>query len=282
MHRDFLAWIFSVAGYFIKSLLRTSNSFWVEEIPSVKESIEYLFGRGVLGWVCFILFLLSAIAFFLKEKGVVHLKNGEGEEKIVVLGWRQGQFSAEAVLILSAIFIIVIFFLFLEIFSYAVRPVYLVWYLYPAAGIVWLAAALAVTRADKRKVLALCFLILMLVNFVPKSLEQYKKDAVTDRKCNETVAYVRDTIDDNTILVSDIGMLYSRFFTLYFEGTRLSALHHLQMDSVEDNQRVYLFLEKEMTEELEEIIYENGLKIVERKEGVYVGKYPAELYILSR
>lgn len=145
--RTAVTWAAAVAGYLpwlgvlLKSFVSTSGDWWLTEIPTVGECVEFFFSaRWLTG-----LFLLIVAAYL-----VVCLWHGKRKPIDPELLWVLAGLLSLAGTVAVGLGL-----------SYAVRPFFVIRYLYPLTPVVFLILGFCLSRLDRSRLL--CFVLTMIL-----------------------------------------------------------------------------------------------------------------------
>lgn len=277
----YLPWMF----YFIKSLARVNDSYWITEIPTWKECKEFIFGDGIFGNIMFGFLLIAIIIILLRTFGILHAIDRKecGHHKIE-LQWRNNQkkiIDNEFILILIAFITVALVILFGVIYSYALKPIFLVRYLFPLVGIIWITFAIVISKLSSNKILFLFFVLFILVNCFPLYIESYKAEVKINVGTKQTQQFVKENIVQNSIMVSNIPQLNNDIFEYYFPNSRHKSYDELEIANIQDSHIIYLFYDKEIDNNLKNLLEVNDINNIFLFQSS-LGKYNYYLYKLQK
>ena len=150
LRRTAVTWAVAVLGYLpwlgvlVKSFVSTSGDWWLQEIPKARECFVYFFGS----WYLAGLFALTVAVFLFVS---VKRKRPDTEEKPKM------PVSPDVLWILAGLGSMVGTVAVGLLLSYAVRPFFVIRYLYPLTPVMFLILGFCLSRLDRTKVL--CFVL---------------------------------------------------------------------------------------------------------------------------
>lgn len=222
-------------GVLLKTASKSAGSFWIEEIPSVKDCILYLFSNQFAPWVWY-LFLTGGTAVVLYETGILELSQNSGGLTVVSFGVRKIRFSDKLVWMATGIFSVAGTISFGIIVSEMTRPLLLLRYIYPVSMVMWMVFGVTISSLKGKKVYAVILMVYMLLTFIPA----YQKIYMEEKQANDILKNTLDALDgemktDDVILTTVAHVSWS-IGSYYFPGipTELitfSSLPELNHDS---------------------------------------------------
>ena len=264
--------LISIAAYlpwlltFIKSVERVNEDYWIgtDDIPTIKECIEYFFGDGIIGMVIFTVWIISCIIILWTE-----VKSEKREQ------------DNKEVMIVIAILTVVGMITFGTVYSYSIQPIFLIRYLYPLTGIVWLILGISLSKVNKSRILTGLAAIIILAAFLPNLIKSYNLDKTESIQTNETLQFLNNNMKDEDVLVSNLDQLTWRIFDYYLEGTKYYRLDELDWSSIKKSDKVFLYYSGEIDTELVDDLKKDNFQFV-KEQPTYVGRYGVTLYVLEK
>jgi hypothetical protein len=241
MIAGYAPWINTLLGAFGRSV----ENWWSTRIPSVQQCINFLFGTtGSYHWIMWI--ILAPAAVFLLS-GVIRL-SAKRQDGILMIEprWRSFRvqlqnpefvwFAIGALAIIGTVAVG-------EALSYIYRPLFLVRYLFPVTGILWLLPAVSIAKVPVpyRRLISLVLASAILILGMKSWVSQYTDDLNADVKTNETIESMSGQLDDSDILVTDIDLLSWTVLKYYFPGNKVLNLRDADWASLSQG-RVWLYL----------------------------------------
>lgn len=158
--RTAVTWVVAVLGYLpwlgvlLKSFVSTAGEWWLEEIPKAWECFLYFFGNRYLAG----LFALVVVMYLLVSIGRKKRNTEENTAAAV---------SPDVLWILAGLASMVGTAAAGLILSYAVRPFFVLRYLYPLTPVVFLILGFCLSRLDRTKVLCFVLTAVLVVSLWP-------------------------------------------------------------------------------------------------------------------
>lgn len=258
-------------SYFFTTLERTGSDFWITQIPTWRETLSYLFGGSWYGILLFFTMVMLLLLF---------AKSGS-MEKYAITG-------KERYMIFSAVAIIFFYIEILRLLSYFIQPIFLIRYLYIVIGLLWFTFAYLVTKirvTGKHLTLAPVVVMLLLFYVVP-CVAEFSEDVRINEESNATIediaSVLQDYPDGKLRLVSDIDIITSRFYHLYFPEASVEWYDNMDWETLESGNSAYAILQTEISLDEEEQLNKCGVSIYKDKGEVYLGRYKGYAYILTK
>lgn len=164
--------------------------------------------------------------------------------------------------------------------SVAVRPFFLVRFVFLLTGVLWILVSSALVNTIKNKKIIL-FVLVFLLAFGGK---RYLQTALDEKKDYEQtqilVEYIKENSERTDILASDMSHLYYGVLDYYFEGYMTKDIEEVDLESISERTIWLLAKEKLKQKELEKYSsYE--LETEYMKEGCFAKQYNYYLYKIS-
>ena len=163
--RTAVTWGIAVAGYLpwlgvlLKSFASTAGDWWLQEIPSAMECLRFFFDSWSLTWV-FVLIVAGYLAVSLWRG-----KGGQGQNRP---DWMP--MDPELLWVLAGIASLVGTVAVGLGLSYAVRPFFVIRYLYPLTPVMFLLLGFCLSRLDRTKLLCFILTAVIVVTIWPSYL----------------------------------------------------------------------------------------------------------------
>ncbi len=256
-------------SFFIKSIVRVNKGFWVSEIPSLWECITSIFGDGICGVILFSVYLLVLLFLaikILKSKSI----------KLKVL-----KSDTELIGILTTFLIGVIVLVFGLGYSFVIRPMLLVRYLYTFAGVVWLGFAIGLAKITKRKLIYIILSLFIVGSNISNIISTIVLENKMDKETIAIVNYIEENYDDSTIMISNWGQFTDRIFDYYLPDKIGEDWNSANWNDISTFQKVYFWGDSEISDEYKKILRQNGFNEIVLLKETYLGRYPVHLYYIT-
>lgn len=245
-----LTCIGTVAGYLpwfwilVKTLLVRSEDYWITDIPAFKRSINYLFSNQfrLVVWG----FLAAGMAFvFLYETGVVSVQGKEGGKIRIFVSLEDMAFSPLLAWLAVGICSILGTICVGIGISIAVRPFYLLRYIYPVSAVAWMILGVVVSRLKGKKIYTLLLLAYMVIVFFPSYQAKFMDDKGKDGRMKETLVLTQDEIQEGDVILSSNLWRMIYVYGLYYPDANLQHFDAQAVPELEEGVRYWLFEEKD-------------------------------------
>lgn len=153
LRRTAITWAIAVVGYLpwlnvlVKSFVSTSGDWWLTDIPTIPECLVFFFSSGYLT-VAFFLVVLVYLLVSTKQKKL-ETEDDKAPVSPDVLWVLAGLLSLGGTIAVGLTL------------SYAVRPFFLIRYLYPLTPVVFLLLGFCLSRLDRSRLL--CFVLTAII-----------------------------------------------------------------------------------------------------------------------
>ena len=271
--------LMTVAGYLpwlvtmLATFFRTSKSFWMTEIPSFVQGLVYFFkARSDL-----YSFSMTFAAFVVILGVLLWGWNGKDAEPVqnepsssVEREW----FIWGLVMSLGIIGIG-------ELISHLIRPAYIVRYSYPASPVIWLLFGVSLSKLNSGRSLCAAVAVSTLLVCVPQMVNTYEKRRQADELCASTAEYVRNTIGENDLMVTDVRHLDWTILDYYVPG-----VDHVYVDHVPEETDLsgyagyWLIWGSDLSEDDTEVLKEEGYDATEMFHNGNLGTLGVHIYQL--
>ena len=273
----------TVAGYMpwflilLNSVMRVSGGYWITEIPTVKESINYIFSKRFHP-VIWLFISVSMIIVFLYETGIV--KMPEGKVKMGI-GIRNGKIRCSDMLIwiISGIVSIMGTILFGIAISKLIRPFYVLRYIYPVSVIGWVILGVMISRMKGSRIYALILSAYMLAVFFPEYRSLYSEEAYNNSKVTNTLKTTWEIDGDNRILTNNLSII-GYILPYYYPEASIVYSDFKELPEVDENTWFFISDISEMGEILNGIEAQ-GLIYMDILEDGYLGTHDVHIYKIA-
>lgn len=188
----------------------------------------------------------------------------------------------ENIMVIIALIVTITVIVFGDAYSYMIKPIFITRYLYPLAGIVWIALGIAFSQVNKRISVFTIFIIYIGVNIIPSSLANYKQEKYMSDENNQAIAYIGENFNEGDLLTSDRDQLPWRIYDYYLPGMLTSNFDEIDWNTIGDTATVYMLNTQEIEEDVKQVLNDKGMQIKLIRKDSYIGKYPGYLYEIVR
>jgi uncharacterized membrane protein len=249
-----IASIITIAGYLpwffilLRTFGRTSSSWWLATIPTLEDCFVTVFSYQ---WL-FPVLLVGFILFVLYETGILKIEFPKFREwkagKVNVLIGDSISMSDELIFtvmgILSALGTVAVGLT----MSYAIRPLFLVRYLWPIAPVMYLVLGRIVSKMNFRRVWCVIIIGAFLFNAVPSYCETYQYESTLNKATTEFQANVR--LDSSDYIITNSNQHVWTILTYYYpESTVARCISDRTFDVDDaDDKNIWIFWTSELSE----------------------------------
>lgn len=287
--RVFVACLLTVIGYapwlavLLGTLERTSESFWMTEVPALWESVRWLLdvGNGSGGTTTLLLFafVLLLVLFILEKTGFVGVSKSN-QKWVVSLPGKQTAIDDEGVWVLTGVASVLAVIVTGLLVSKMVRPVFALRYLYPAAMLVWLLLGVLSSRFGARRLISVVLVLLVLHAGLPAYKEQRSQEEAVQQVQAQTMEAMEE-VGEGDVLLSDILHLRWSVLEAYFPGVRVGTVDMGAPLDAESGERTWLVLSSDLTEGQSKWIKSSGLEATEICHKGNLGRHEVHVYRLN-
>ena len=201
----------------ITTFSRTSDSFWLQTIPRVKDCFDFIFNPSDNNIVLCIIILVFVVTVFVSyKKATIDIdkdalaqddkseSSGSLTGRELIIWETSGLCSLFGTMIVG------------EMFSHMIRPMFQVKYLFPAAVIVWLLIGINIGRLKYGNYIALGLVMFILITGVSSDKTLYVNDREHNRILSETLTAINSEIKDDDVILTDVDHLNWTILDYYY------------------------------------------------------------------
>lgn len=273
----YLPWLMVLIGTF----KRTSESYWIESVPGLKESLRYLFdiGDGSFTNALLALFLMVIVFYVATQAGMVDRKRDQDGKILITISDPKGNAaawwaSAGLVAILGTALVGIVV-------SSVFRPLFIARYLYPCAGVAWLLLGVGISHLGFMRYPAA---ILVFAVSVLAGMPTLKTTVSSDLSRMEVQEKTREALFE--ISAGDTVLTDNRFLSwsvleCYFPGVEADCFESTSLDDYAAEDYMWLVVGAEVTEDEREWAAESGCSLSEVVAGGDLGEISVWVYRIS-
>lgn len=272
LKRLILTYIITIAAYLpwllvlVKSFQRTADDWWLGEIPGIKDCGLFLFDYK---WLCLV-FVCCVIIFALYQLKILNITkrrtdrlsltvdiNAKKPEKLCV--------SDELLWVISGLVafggtIVVGLGL-----SYAVRPFFLLRYLFPVSAMIYLIFGICISKLNFRRIVVAILVLLILWSNIPQYVEQYKCDKDIEQ---QTEAFLENvTPSEKSAIFTNCSPLDWTLLEYYYPQSAHAYREVLPENFDSSYEEIWLFWSDELDSTMLEQLKTQGYSVTEVYEG---------------
>lgn len=238
----YLPWFFIL----LKTFEKKSESFWIAEIPTMKESVYSLF-NGKYPKELSIAFFVIVTLVVLKELKIFTIEKAEDKRFCVNIQLAKIDLTVNAVWLFAGLLCTLGTAAAGIAVSKIYRPLYLVRYLYPVAPVAWLMFGICVSKLKGKKILCLVLVLLMLTSGIPLCNEAYKVEQANNATLSATLAATADLDGDDYIFTNSTHIAWTIGEYYYPEAT-IGPMDWETFPELDPNTTYWFIINFQMTE----------------------------------
>lgn len=239
---------------FIKCFRQVTNDWWLNYIPSFKDSILYLFSSDKLQNVWIIIFIGSlCIAFFNRQDNIRITFNRVTRRFMATLTSGKLVLNAELLWIISGIFSIAGTIITGIAVSEIMHPVFILRYVFPVSSIGWLILSVCISKCKRRQLWSTGIILLLLYSGLPQLTNTMRQERIMNESTLETL-HMTDEISEDDFIITDILHLNWTLLEHYYPNVNHQYNKAFPDDMVEKN-NTYIFWSQELDETVLNIKY---------------------------
>lgn len=266
------AYIATIIGYLpwlmilVRSFTRTKNNWWLGDIPSIKDCIQFIWDYD---WIVKA-FIAALVMFVAYQLNIINVgKTDEGEKNRIHISIQlPGKVcrTNEMLWVFAGLISICGTVAVGLGLSYALRPFFIVRYLFPVTAMAYLLFGYCVSKMKLKKLWAVILVALILWNDMPVYFDTYK----TDKQENtQTKAFLTAVEPAESAVIYTDNLHYGwTILSCYYPNKYVyteNVLDCLNADSSE----VWLFLENQLDKETEYVFTSKGYELQEVYDGFF-------------
>lgn len=282
-----VTWIGSIIGYipwivvFLKTVLRTADWYWVKSTPAFKEALSYLFSTRFVGKASWIAISASILLFFLYETGLLSITSQNGGKYHVLFSLDRIRLSTMAIWTASGIFCVIGTILFALIYSYVIRPVFHLRYIYAASIVAWIVLANVISRLRWGRIWTVILWLYILIGFIPRYQDIY----MSEKRANDTLQLTLEAMGeietDDVILAQHRHLV--RVVSYYYPDNEARGVELDRFPELDKDVCYYLLILKD--EDMQRTIHclgEQGFSCTQIMEDGYMGTFNIDIYRIKK
>lgn len=273
----YLPWL----GILLTTFRRTSTNWWATDIPTVKQSLEFLFGNDQLGQFLFWIGVLSLAIYLLLSLVKISVDRSSDSTVISVSNPKSSseRSTLNAWLIIGLAAILGTFFTG-EAVSHLIRPLFRVRYLYCVNGILWMLLVILFIKIFSKRWLSIVLACVILVLGLQSWGDTYQRYMLYDKNTTSTLQYMQENADSDDLLLSNMEHFTWTILDYYFPHMQNASF---SIDALKDSDAntVWLLLSSKLDDATIDQIQSAGYTNEYIQNG-QLGTYNYALYRLDR
>lgn len=237
----YLPWL----SVLIRCFQKTANSWWLNEIPSIKDCMLFLFDNK---WIFFI-FMISILLFFLTRISPFLLRYKKDNRILqrIAQAYTNIIHSEDTLWIFTGLLSIFGTMLVGLILSYMVRPFFVSRYLFVVSSITYLVLGFCLSQLNPKKYYCILLIIVLLCSTLPAYKMQYDND-ITLNNSNTDFLQAVNPPSDATLYTNSIHLNWT-LLEYYYPGYEHSYKPEM-LETLENVEKeIWLFWNEKMTDD---------------------------------
>lgn len=273
----YLPWM----GIVIKTVMRSTDNFWLTTIPTFKESIDYLFSYQIDAEVggALIIGLLFVVAY---ETNFFRLNISEQNNMNIIVSTRNLRCSKEVFWIIAGLISILGTIIAGIVVSEIIRPFYLLRYIYPVSIVAWMVLGIGISKLKGSKFYTFILICFMLLIFIPAYKSNYIYEKNDNIKLQDTLYAMRDEITSDKIILTNLTHVGWTIAEYYFPDVKTELVNDKTFVGLQETKEYILIvssnedvstISKQLNDEgfVCDLLYENGV----------LGTVPVDIYSIA-
>lgn len=267
-------------GILLTTFGRTSEGWWLESIPSFKDGMLAVFDYQWLYWVT----LLVIVIYVLYQLDIIGLvSSGRGSNYKLKIQCEMGgstKMSSEMIWILTGVWSVVGTLLVGLLLSYAIRPLFVVRYLYVITPAAYLILGVCLKKMHFRRIWAVLLIGAILWNNIPLFFNTYQGE----RSLNQNTAIFLDQVQpekSEKIYTNNTHLGWSLLEYYYPENPR-AYIGEITDIINEDYENSWLYWTAPLSEEAYAVLEDAGYSVLKKFEGTFANGVYYYAYVVQK
>lgn len=253
----YLPWFFIL----LQTFERTTEWYWMTEIPSLKECMLYLFSSSCAK-ILLTVFVVASVVSVICGMGIMQINKLEKGKVSILLCISDFHMNNDIVWMLAGV---------LGILGTAVtgiavsrifRPMFSVRYVYPVSAVAWLMLGIILSRYRKKTVCVAIIIVLIVRNCLPFCVYNYQRERYCEKKL-KVVLDATEEISTEDIILTDVPLMDWTIINTYYPGVMHRAFNSENMSVLQEYDDYWLFLGAEIDDVKQQLLEESGYEVEE-------------------
>lgn len=268
----YLPWFFIL----LRTFMRTTEEYWMTEIPLLKDCMLYLFSSRCESFLLLVFLVMTAV-LILYETGIMQVGKAEKRKSPFLFSISGFHMNRDALWMSAGLLSILGTAITGIAVSEIFRPMFSVRYVYPVSAIAWLILGISLSKWKNKRVYAAIIVILIVRNCVPFYLENYQ----WQKKCEDKLKIVLEAtreISVNDVILTDVPLMDWTIINAYYPGVFHRGITAENMGVLQEYDEYWLFLGTEMDDEKVQLLEGSGYEVMERVNDGNLGRMTVYIY----
>ena len=271
----YLPWLF----VFINSFKNASNNFWIGNIPSFRQSLEYIFLSKYSNLLCTI-FILSSITYLLYESKILNAVKKDNKY-FFNIDFSKFCLSINSVWLSIGIFSIISTIATGILVSKMFRPLFILRYIYPVSVLAWFILATNISKLKYKRTYTIIILIIILMG----TLTSYKENVIDMKKSNDvlntTLQKTTEINSEHCIIYTPIRHIGWSIAGYYYPNAKVVTIND-EIPSFNEDKDNYLILNEKINEDFSKKINKVNYEYKNIVDDGILGTIKVYIYHLKR
>lgn len=241
----YLPWVI----YLLRAVRNASESFWIEEMLSFQNCMEYIFNTRY-GNILLTAMLLSVSLFVLYETRILTISICNRKKISLAVNIRECKINDTCVWIAAGMLCVIGTFTMGIVLSYLVRPVFIFRYMYPSTVIAWLLTAVCIPKMNAGRVYTVLLLAVTLASAVPEYKITYRIEKNSDKTLAATLEATQNRIGKEDVILTNIPHMDWTIADYYYPGTEHMFFTMDDFPKLKDDIQYWMIVDREMADRL--------------------------------
>ncbi len=265
----------------LQTFKRTTEGYWMTEIPTLKECLLYLFSSDCQK-ILLIFFLFAVMVFLAYETGVLRLETGRGKRitaRLTLSGFHVGK---RVVWMAAGLFSVFGTALTGIIVSEVFRPMFSVRYVYPVSAVAWLMLGIGLADYKEKAACMAAIVCLVLKVGIPDYIVRFDQEKYEENKLEAVLYETEGRIEVDDVILTDVALMDWTIINAYYPGVVHQFIDKDTTAVLDENIDYWLFLGTETEKEKTQIFAEQGYEGVCYVNDGNLGRIPVSVYKLIK
>lgn len=260
----YLPWLFVL----IRSFERTANNWWLKYIPSMTESVKYLFDYGWLS----VIFILVVLLFSFYQLKIFNLQYDENKNFLERFNFyitfpKKLSLTDELIWVYTGLFSMFGTIIVGLGLSYFIRPFFVLRYLFPVSAVAYLIMGFCLSHLKTYRFWCSILLVIVLSFNLPIYLKTYKNEVAVDRS---TTIFLKNVHPKEKIYIFSNNYLMSLRLIAYYYPKNKEG-YQTDVSKIIDtmHSEIWLFWSKELEKDEIKVINAKNYSL----DKIYAGRF---------
>ncbi len=273
----YLPWFFKM----LNSMLVRVDNYWIASVPSFKSSLVYLFS-GLFDKFLWIGLCVVAAIVFLYETNLLSVEPADFQKRKIRFSFENFHASTDLIWMICGGVSVIGTIAFGILISAAIRPFYILRYIYPVSIVAWVILGCGISKLKSRKLVTAVLIAYMLVAFLPSYYTKYADEKASNEKLQATLAATTSVIEAEDVILTNNRHMDWTILKYYYPGVESVQVDLLELPDLDADTCYWLIIsgEQEMSDVYRQI-EEQGLYWTQIIDAGNLGTHTVYIYRIS-